>query len=65
MEDKGLDRRSKVACQSIDESDLLGSPELTETELRDMTMGVFKLKQADFDTEEYTTETGQNEKSGS
>ena len=51
VEERGWDSRSKAAWKTIDESDLSDFPKLTEAEIRDMTIGVYQLKQADSYTE--------------
>lgn len=48
----------KSQWKTIDETDLSDFPQLTESELRDKTMGVYQLKQADSYTEEHISDTG-------
>ena len=59
VEANGWDTRVKTQWKVIDEADLTDFPQLTESELRDKTMGVYQLKQADSYTEEHTTDSGQ------
>ena len=61
VEQNGWDTRVKSQCKKNDETELSDFPQLTESELRDKTMGVYQLKQADSYTEEHTTDTGQYE----
>ena len=59
VEQNGWDTRVKSQWKTIDETNLSDFPQLTESELRDKTMGVYQLKQADSYTEEHPTDTGQ------
>lgn len=61
VEKKGWDSRAKAPWKAIDDANLEDFPQLTEAELRDMTMGIYQLKQADSYTDEHTTEAGQYE----
>ena len=49
----------KSQWKTIDETDLSDFPQLTESELRDKTMGVYQPEQADSYTEEHISDTGQ------
>ena len=55
------DTRVKSQWKTLDETDLSDFPQLTDSEIRDKTIGVYQLKQADSYTEEHTTDTGQYE----
>lgn len=56
----GWDKK-RVIWEKINESELNDFPELTENELRDLTMGVYQLKQARCYTDEHFDENGQYE----
>ena len=55
------DSRTKAPGKLVDDTDRDDFPQLTEAEMRDMTMVVYQLKQADSYTEEHTDENGQYE----
>ena len=53
----GWDKK-RVICKKIDDTQLDNFPELTEDELRDLTMGIYQLKQAKSFTDEHFDENG-------
>ncbi|MCG7879800.1 MAG: transposase family protein, partial [Candidatus Thiodiazotropha endolucinida] len=56
----GWDKK-RVIWEKIDDTELESFPELTEDELRDLTMGVYQLKQAKAYTDEHFDENGSYE----
>lgn len=56
----GWDKK-RVIWEKVQDADIENFPELTENELRDLTMGIYQLKQAQSYTDEHFDENGQYE----